>query len=140
MDYQTPYTNPQAIQTPQFNPAYLGGFPYPNMPYLPFHQASFQPTSSSIVSNNLLEDCEWSTQDTALALASLAEAVPVVTEQRADEQASEQATARIEARFCRLEDRMRAFEERCGGFGERTGSLEDKLGGVEELMQNLRNE
>lgn len=137
MDYQ-PYDNRQTIQTPRFIPSYLGDFSYPNtMPYLPIHQASFQPTSSSIVSNNVLEDFEWSTQDTALALASLAEAVPVVTEHRA---ASEQADARIEARFCRLEDRMKALEDRYGCFGERAGSLEEKLSRVEELMQSLRNE
>lgn len=140
MDYQTPYTNRQAIQAAQLNPAFLGDFSYPDiMPYLPIHQASFQPTSSSIVSNNLLED-SWSTQDAALALASLTEAAPVVTERSVGEQALQQATASIEARFCRLEARMSRLEGRCGSFGERTGCLEDRLSGVEELTQNLQNE
>lgn len=55
MEYQMPDTNQQAIQTPQFNPAYLRDFSY--MPYLPIQQDPFHPTSSSIISNNLLEDC-----------------------------------------------------------------------------------
>lgn len=125
------------------------------MPYLPIHQAPFYPTSSSNVSNNLLEGCTWSEEDTALALAALAEAVPVgpllqgqpavqmqntVIEGRAGEQGSGRAAASLEARLARLEDRISRLEDRCGGFEDRIGRLEDKLGRFEELMQNLRNE
>jgi hypothetical protein len=158
MEYRTtyqatpPYTNPQAIQTPQLNPSYVGDFSHPEscniMPYLPIHQAPFYPTSSSNVSKNLLEGCTWSEEDTALTLAALAEAVPVdpllqgqpavqmqntVIEHRAGEQGSGRAAASLEARLARLENR-------CSGFEDRIGRLEDKLDGIEELMQNLRNE
>jgi len=158
MEYRTtyqatpPYINPQVIQTPQLNPSYVGDFSYPEssniMPYFPIHQAPFYPTSSSVVSSNLLEGCTWSEEDTALTLAALEEAVPVdhllqeqtavqmqntVIERRAGEQGSERAAASLEARLARLEDR-------CSGLEDRIVRLEDKLDGFEELMQNIRNE
>jgi hypothetical protein len=125
------------------------------MPYLPIHQAPFYPTSSSNVSNDLLQGCTWSAEDTALALAALAEAVLVdpllqgqpavqtqnpVIERCADEQGSGQAAVSLEARLARLEDRISRLEDRCDSFEDRIGRLGDKLGGLEELMQNLRNE
>jgi hypothetical protein len=156
MEYQTyqaapPYTNPQVIQTSQLNPTYAGGFSYPesNIPYFPNYQPSFHPTSSS------LKGCTWTTQDAALALAALAEAVPVdpllqeqpavpiqnaVVECREGEQGSGQAAAGVEARLCMLEDRISRLEDRCGGLEDRIGWLKDKISGFEEHMQNLRDE
>jgi hypothetical protein len=157
MEY--PYTNQQTTQTPQFHSAYVGDLSYPEscniIPYLPIHQPSFHPTSSSIVSNNLLDSFTWQAQDAALTLSTLAEVAPVgpllqeqpavqmqsaVTERRAGEQLSDKAAASLEDRFCMIEDRISRFEDRCGRFEDRIGCLEDKVGGFEELMQNLRNE
>jgi hypothetical protein len=149
MDYHTtyqatpPYINPQAIQTHQLNPTYVGDCSHPescNMPYFPNYQDSFHPPLISNVSNNLFEGCTWSAEDTALALATLAEADPVdplpqgqptvqmqsaVVEHRAGAQGSG-GDASVEARLCKVEDRI--------------SRLEDKVGEFKELMQNLQNE
>ncbi|KAH8799651.1 hypothetical protein F5884DRAFT_810774 [Xylogone sp. PMI_703] len=100
--------------------------------------------------------------ETALALAALAEAVPVdpllqggqaVQEQsaaiecRAEEQGSGQVVESLEDKLCRTEERLCKLENRIGQLKDRCRSLEDKidqfegkLGGFEGLMENLRKE